>query len=68
MGSYIVLIDRARGSFRRAQMPDDFGATKESITVHEPVADTVDTGLVDRNGNAIHRRTMDQIGFVRFHT
>lgn len=47
-------------------MPGLDGEVKETITVFEAAVETVDTGLIDRNGNAIHRRLMQPIGFIRF--
>lgn len=37
-----------------------------TITVHEPADDTVDTGLLDKDGRPIHRSVRRAVGFIDF--
>lgn len=45
---------------------DIFSEESRTIAVHDRESATVDTGLIDKDGNAIHRRVMRPIGFVVF--
>lgn len=64
--------DRRVSAWREAHPEDKscewdlFVEEHRTVVVHDRAGDTIDTGLLDRDGNSIHRCATRPIGFVVF--